>query len=125
MFSIDDFAENTQMLSSIILVKMDKPPLSNFHKLPSKEKLKFNILLNEYIKSLPDEGWKEQLTEEYQKILTEEVFTPEFKASDYEPMNINPEIQLLTENEEENEDKESDEIDVSVTDISENGFIQS
>ena len=97
MFSIDDFAENTQMLSTIVLVKMDKPPLYNFHKLPSKEKLKFNQILNEYIKKLPEDDWKDQLTKEYQKILSDEVFTPEFKASDYEPININPEIQLLTE----------------------------
>ena len=35
MFSLDDFAdiENTRMLSAIILTRMDKPPLYNFHKL--------------------------------------------------------------------------------------------
>ena len=99
MFSIDDFAdvENTKMLSAIILTKIDKQPLSNFHKLSVKQKKVFNEKLNEYIKTLPDENWKEELTKEYHLVLNEEVFTTDFNAMDYEPMNINPEIQLLTE----------------------------
>tara|TARA_R110000824_G_C14773911_1_gene631237 strand:- start:38 stop:334 length:297 start_codon:yes stop_codon:yes gene_type:complete len=97
MFSPDDFAdtETSKMLNVVVMMKIGKPPLTNFHKMIIKDKKIFNTTLNEYIKTFLDETWKETLIQEFNRILTDEIFNEEFKASNYEPIQINPEPVLL------------------------------
>lgn len=97
MFSPDDFAntETVRMLSSIIMMKIDKKPLTNFHKLSIQDKKRFNETMNDYIKNLPDENWKEPFTKEYQTIMNTEILNEKFKPTDYEPLDIDNNIELL------------------------------
>ena len=97
MFSPDDFAdtETIRMLSTIIMMKIDKKPLTNFHKLSIQDKKRFNETLNDYIKNLPNENWKEPLTKEYQTIMNTEILNENFKPTDYEPLDIDNNIELL------------------------------
>tara|TARA_R110002012_G_scaffold158318_4_gene319721 strand:- start:294 stop:590 length:297 start_codon:yes stop_codon:yes gene_type:complete len=97
MFSPNDFAneETNSKLSVIIMTMFGKPPMTNFHKLLEKEKKKFNGLLNEYIRNLPEKDWLDRINEEYNQICTDEIFTEEFNPKQFEPANINTEIQLI------------------------------
>jgi len=97
MFSTDDFAnpEITQKLGVVIMTKIGKPPMTNFHKLLSKDKKYFNITMNEYIKTFVDNKWNEQLTNEFNHICNDDIFNEDFNPKNYEPLQINNEIQLL------------------------------
>jgi len=97
MFSPDDIAsqENTKMLTLVVMTKIGKPPLTNFHKLLIKDKKIFNTTLNEYIKSFPDENWKETLTSDFNNACCDEIFNENFSPKNYEPIQINSEIELL------------------------------
>ncbi len=98
MFSKDDFAdeENVRMLSVVIMVRMNQKPLQNFHKMPYNEKRTFNKLLNEYIvNDLAIEDWKTHLTDEFNAILSNDVFNEDFKAEEYEPKMVSTEPIML------------------------------
>ena len=97
MFSPDDFknADTVQMLNVIIMAKLQKPPLTNFHKMKTKEKTQFNKYLNDYIFDLPKQDWKEHMTAEYNTICNEEIFNESFDTKNYEPLEINTEIEHL------------------------------
>jgi hypothetical protein len=96
-FSNDDFTndEINAKLSVIVMTMIGKPPMTNFHKMLDKDKRKFNGTLNEYIKKLPKEEWKDILTSQYNHICSDEIFNEQFNPKKYEPMDINTEIQLL------------------------------
>ena len=51
--------------------------------------------MNEYIKAFVDDKWNEQLTNEFNRICTDDIFTEEFNPQKYEPIHINSDIQLL------------------------------
>jgi len=97
MFSPDDFTdtETIKMLTVVVMTKIEKHPLTNFHKMLSKDKKTFNTVLNDYIKSFSTENWKEDLIQDYNGVLSDEVFNETFKPINYEPMQINPEPILL------------------------------
>jgi len=97
MFSTDDFAnpEITQKLGVVIMTKIGKPPMTNFHKLLSKDKKYFNKTMNEYIKTFVDNKWNEQLTNEFNHICNDDIFTEEFNPQKYEPIHTNSDIQLV------------------------------
>ena len=44
---------------------------------------------------VPKEEWKDILTSQYYHIYSDEIFNEQFDPKKYEPMDINPEIQLL------------------------------
>ena len=96
-FSSDDFTndEINAKLSVVVMTMIGKPPMTNFHKMLDKDKRKFNGTLNEYIKNLPKEEWKDILTSQYNHICTDEIFNEQFDPKKYEPMDINTEIELL------------------------------
>ena len=90
MFSPDDFTdeETVQMLSVIVMTQIGKPPMTNFHKMLTKDKKNFNVVLNNYIQSFPEVNWKEELTTSFHNILSEEIFNEDFKPTTYEPFHI-------------------------------------
>ena len=82
-FSKEDFLipEVGQRLSVIIMSKLEKNVLTPFYKLITKEKKKFNQIMNEYIASL-GEDWEETLTKDFNEVCNLELFDSEnfFKA---------------------------------------------
>jgi len=113
-FSKDDFTpDNAQRLSVIIMKQMGKPLLSSFRSLGTSHQAKFNRLMNEYIRSLP-EDWEPKLMGDFNALVNEDLLTDEFDPSTlFVPiLNSTPEL-LLTEEqkafqEEENRLKEEE-----------------
>ena len=97
MFSPSDFldAEVSNMWCVVIMTKIGKQPLTNFHKMLAKDRLIFNRELNAYIVSFPDDNWKDILTKDFQNVCCDEIFNEEFQPSKYEPLQINNEIVLI------------------------------
>ena len=96
MFSQDDFQEHSQRLNVIIMSKMNKPVLSSFRRLGEYDKKKFNKLLNQYIQSLPAEGWLDILMNDFNDITQEAIFNENFDPSRIYVSNVNTEPQLLS-----------------------------
>ena len=97
MFIPDDFADSeiAKMLGVIIMNKMGKPPLTNFHRMLTKDRTIFHKEMNAYIKSFPDNDWNEKLTQEFQNVCCDEIFNEDFQPAMYEPLHINNEIVRL------------------------------
>ena len=80
-FKTEDFNnENAQRLSVIIMFKMGFKPLQSFRELNNGGKTKFNRLMNEYIRALPD-NWETVLLEDFNRIVLEEILTDDFDPS--------------------------------------------
>ena len=62
-FSEKDFEdeENMEKLRLIVMNQLEKPLMTNFHKLHKEDKHKFNLYLNEYIGALPSSNWKKSI----------------------------------------------------------------
>lgn len=99
-FTKEDFLkpEVGQKLSVIVMSKMNKNVLTQFSKLTAKDKKAFNNYLNEYIKSLGEEDWEEQLLKDFNEICTLELFDTEnyFKAENV-PVQVGDSELILTD----------------------------
>ena len=85
------------------MMQMGKPPLSSFRGLGSSQQVKFNRLLNDYIRDhLQDENWKTKLLSDFNRIVNEDILNEEFDPSkEYVPI-VNTEYQLLLTEEQQN-----------------------
>ena len=73
--------EIVDMLSVVIMVEMNKPPLTSFRTLTAGQQKKFNVSLNSYIREkLLVEGWEQVLISDFNNACTDELFTNKFKA---------------------------------------------
>lgn len=109
-FSKEDFTtDNAQRLSVIVMKQMGKPLLCSFRSMGTSQQAKFNRLMNEYIKSLPEE-WEPKLMGDFNALVNEELLTDEFDPSTlFVPiLNTTPEL-LLTDEQREFRDKEEAE----------------
>ena len=97
-FSKDDFTKETaQRLSVIIMKQMGKPLLYSFRDLGSSQQSRFNRLMNEYIRALP-ENWEPKLLGDFNLIVNEELMNEEFDpSSTFVPMVNSDRQVLLTE----------------------------
>ena len=92
MFSQSDFGgETKQRLLVIVMSRIGKFPLTPFHRLLAVEKAKFNEFLNQYIRDLPEDNWEQHMTDEFNQVCSEEVFTSSFKPELY-PIHLSQEI---------------------------------
>ena len=88
MFSQSDFeGETKQRLLVIVMSRIGKFPLTPFHRLLNGEKAKFNEVLTQYIRDLPEDNWEQHMTDEFNQVCSEEVFTSSFKPELY-PIQI-------------------------------------
>ena len=101
MFNQDDFKEHSVRLQVIIMSKLNKPLLTSFHTLSGREKRKFNILLNEYIQSLPKENWLDVLSEHFNDLCLDNIFTDNFDPSKCYCPDVNMNLQQLPNEEEQ------------------------
>jgi hypothetical protein len=81
MFSKEDFTpENAQRLTVIINSRIGHPPLTPFREhIPAQQK-KFNRVMNEYIKALP-EDWMPVLLRDFDQIVSEDILNEAFDPS--------------------------------------------
>ena len=86
-FSQKQFSDNAQRLSVIIFSRLNKPPLSNFHKLNPKEQRVFNSELNLYIKSFPEGEEEATIISDFNTVCNEEIYH-DFKKLKIEKMVI-------------------------------------
>ncbi len=94
-FQQEDFTkENAQKLSAIIMTKMDRHPLSCFGNLNAHSQKKFNRILNEFIRDMPDE-WQPYLEDIYNEIINDKVFNETFKPENASIREVNSESTLL------------------------------
>ena len=99
MFTHEDFKGDTaQRLQVIVMHRMSKPPLTNFHTIMAHEKKKFNIILNQYIADLP-EDWKTKIINDFHTACNEEIYNEKFQAETHPPLFINTDIQLIPKEE--------------------------
>lgn len=76
--------ENVEMLRLIIMNQLEKPLMTNFHKLHKEDKHKFNLYLNEYIYTLPSSNWKEVLDADFTRICQTKLFNEKFQPEIYD-----------------------------------------
>ena len=90
MFQKTDFedAETRTKLVVIINDIVGNHPLTSFQNLSEKEKCHFNKELNTFISKLPVEGFREVITNQYENILTEKIFTEDFQPQNLSPVNV-------------------------------------
>jgi len=81
MFSKEDFTpENAQRLTVIINSRIGHPPLTPFREhIPAQQK-KFNRVMNEYIKALP-EDWMPVLLHDFNIVVSEDILNESFDPS--------------------------------------------
>lgn len=81
MFNKEDFTpENAQRLTVIINSRLGHPPLTPFREhIPAQQK-KFNRVMNEYIKTLP-EDWMPVLLRDFDQIVSEDILNEAFDPS--------------------------------------------
>ena len=87
----------------IIMVELEKPPLTSFKSLSLGGQRKFNEKLNAYIKKFPelDELWELQLQQDFNNACIEELYVPTFKAENQFVAILNTDvIRLRREGEE-------------------------
>jgi len=106
MFSQEDFNEHSPRLCIIIMNKLKKPLLTSFHSLSDRHKKKFNKLLNEYIQSLPKEDWLPILEEDFNELCLDNIFTDDFDPSKTYCPDVNMNLQLLSNEKEEEAEAE-------------------
>jgi len=81
-FTLEDF-KNRDILTKIqvvIMVQMERPPLTGFKTLSVGNQRKFNEKLNAYIRTFPEDGWEAKLQEDFNIACIEELYTDTFKA---------------------------------------------
>jgi hypothetical protein len=94
-FSKEDFTSDTaQRLSVIIMKQMGKPLLCSFRSLGGSQQSKFNRLMNEYIRSLP-EDWQPKLMNDFNTIVSEDLLNEEFDPSETFVPILNTETEVL------------------------------
>lgn len=80
-FGKDDFTkENAQRLSVIIMPKLGYGPLHSFKSLGDSQQKKFNRVMNEYIRALPDE-WEPVLLGDFNRIVNEDILNEDFNPA--------------------------------------------
>jgi len=99
MFNQQDFQEHSTRLSVIIMDRMNKPILTSLRMLTKCDKVKFNKLLNEYIYSLPQESWKDNLMNDFNLITEEKLFNESFDPSKLHIPIVSSDIELLSKEE--------------------------
>ena len=79
---MEDFhkPEIAQRLSVITMMQMGKPPLTSFKNLDPSVQKKFNRLMNNYIKTLPDD-FMPKLLEDFNQIVCEEIMNESFNPA--------------------------------------------
>jgi hypothetical protein len=82
-FSKDDFAGDVVVrIQCIILNQMGLNCLGSFKDLELSKRNKFNRFLNEYVSKLPENDWELKVLNDFNLIMSEEVFTQDFKPQD-------------------------------------------
>ena len=97
MFEKADF-ENPETRTKLVVIVNDlvgNHPLLSFDKLSEKQRKVFNKELNSYIDGLPKDGYLEVMTEQYETILTDKVFTENFNAENFCPSNVSTELEQI------------------------------
>jgi len=81
-FTLDDFKDRDTLtkIQVVIMVQMEKPPLTGFKSLSLGGQRKFNEKLNAYIRTFPEEGWEAKLQEDFNMACIEELYTDTFQA---------------------------------------------
>jgi len=81
-FTMEDFhkPEIAQRISVITMMQMGKNPLTPFKNLDPSVQKKFNRLMNNYIKTLPDD-FMPKLLEDFNQIVNEEIFNESFNPA--------------------------------------------
>ena len=101
MFNHEDFKEHSVRLQVIIMNKLNKSLLTSFHTLSYREKMKFNILLNQYIQSLPNDNWLDVILEDFNDLCLDNIFTDNFDPSKCYCPDVNMNLQLIPKEEEQ------------------------
>ena len=83
------------------MMRMDM--MGTFAGLLTSEKKRFNDVMNEFIQSLPDEGWEKELTDEFNEIVLTKILNSDFDASKAYCQEVNPDIHHLAAPEEKEE----------------------
>jgi len=99
--------EVTDMLSVLIMIEMNKPPLTSFKSLTAGQQKKFNLACNKYIKETLyplNDDWEEKLKSDFNIGCTDELYVGSFKAeAQYCPILNTDIIRLRREGEPEME----------------------
>ena len=95
--------ENATRLSVIVMTKMNKPPLTSFKTLDPSVQKKFNRIMNEYIRDLPDD-YKPKLLEDFNQIVTEDIMNESWNPGVYDVPKGDKKL-LLTDEQREMMDK--------------------
>jgi len=103
VFTKDDFHTHAARLNVIINEKMGLSPYSNFRELSKVKKTKFNLMLNEYIKELPEE-FEKRIVDDFNRVCQEKVFD-ELKPEEHFIKQMSTEPTLLMTPEQEEWDK--------------------
>jgi len=74
-------ADTATRLRTIVFYQMRLDLMGTFAGLLTSEKRTFNRLMNEFIASLPDEGWEKVLTDEFNEIVLKTILNDKFDAS--------------------------------------------
>lgn len=84
-FSKKDFEdeENMEKLRLIVMDRLEKPLMTNFHMLHKEDKQSFNVYLNEYIIALPSNNWKKVLDADFSYICRTKLFNKSFQPEIY------------------------------------------
>ena len=101
-FSKDDFVgDRVTQLSVIVMTKIGMPPLCQFRDLMGSQQKRFNKALNKYVNELPEDGWDEIITQDFNTIVLDDVMNDKFKAEKQYVGNVCLTPQLLEEVKEE------------------------
>jgi hypothetical protein len=99
MFEKNDFVGDTVVrLSAIVMDLLGKNPTTKFEDLMMGEKRKFNVCLNAYIQSLP-EDWETKIIQDFNNACNDGVFNEKFDATSFRPARIDTDIQHLPKEE--------------------------
>ena len=84
-FSQEDFdkKETKMKLELIIMSNLGKPLSTRFKDLTQAEQYRFNVKLNKYITELPDTHYEDILTQDFNTLCNNELFTSDFEAQHY------------------------------------------
>jgi hypothetical protein len=96
-FSNSDFKGLTlQRLNSIVLIQLGEQIVGSFKDLPPIKQKKYNKILNQYIRELPEEGWDEKIQEDFNDICLEHLFeNPKWSPEKIMGLQLSAEITEL------------------------------
>ena len=97
MFGKADFEDAETRTKLVVIVNdlVGNHPLLSFHILSEKQRNVFNKELNTYIETLPHDGYLEVITDQYETILTDKIFTENFSAENFCPSNVSTELEQI------------------------------